>query len=133
MGSKPMKQGRLLSKFIRMIAEESTEFIKGEGSEDDRMATKAEALARNLWKLALGWEEVIICEDDSVTKVVHQPDAKIAFLLMDRMEGRAPTAVDDTDYRPSTAKKVTEQGLKRIAAAGKLKGNDDGHASKTST
>jgi hypothetical protein len=89
------------------------------------MATKAEALARNLWKLALGYVEVIITEDGAVKKVEHQPDAKIAFLLMDRMEGRAPTAVDDSDDRPSTAKKVSDQGLKRIMAAGRLK--DDGH------
>jgi len=121
MGRKAMKDGRLLSKYIRRIAEENTEFLKADSpSEDDRMGTKAEALARNLWKLALGWEEVIVTETDS-KRVVHPPDAKIAFLLMDRMEGRAPTAVDDTDDRPSAAKKISEQGLKRIKEAGKLK------------
>ena len=121
MGRKPMKAGRLLSKYIRRIAEENTEFIKGDGGEDDRMATKAEALARRLWKEALGWEELILTADGAATKIQHAPDAKIAFLLMDRMEGRAPTAVDDTDDRPSIAKKVTEQGLKRIKEAGRLK------------
>jgi hypothetical protein len=116
-----MKAGRLLSKFIRQIAEE-TEFVKGENpSEDDRMVAKAELLARSLWRQALGWEELIVTEDGAAKKVIHLPDAKIAFLLMDRMEGRAPTAVDDSDDRPSTAMKVTEQGLKRINAAGRIK------------
>lgn len=130
MSRKAMKDGRLLSKYIRRIAEENTEFLKAESpSDDDRMATKAEALARNLWREALGWEEVIITGDDA-KKVIHPPNARIAFLLMDRMEGRAPTAVDDTDDKPSTAKKVTEQGLKRIADAGGLKNN--GHSTKAS-
>ena len=119
MGRKAMKAGRLLSKFIRQIAEENTEFVKGEDGEDDRMASKAEALARRLWREALGWEELVVTADGSKL-VQHAPDAKIAFLLMDRMEGRAPTAVADSDDKPSTAKKVTEQGLKRIKAAGRL-------------
>lgn len=126
--SRPMKAGRLLSKFIRQIAEE-THFVKGEGSDEDRMTTNAELLARQLWKEARGWEELVECEDSTFKKVVHLPDSKIAFLLMDRMEGRAPTAVSDSDDRPSTALKVKEQGIKRIMAAGRLK--DGGHVTKT--
>ncbi len=119
MAARNMKAGRLLSKYIRQIAEEQTEFIKGGPSEDDRMATKAEALARRLWLEALGWTELVLTEEGT-KETVHPPNSKIAFLLMDRMEGRAPTAVEDSDDRPSTAKKVTEQGMKRIAKAGKI-------------
>ena len=120
MGNSNMKAGRLLSKFIRLIAEE-TEFVQGKGSDEDRMVTNAELIAREMWKQAKGWEELIICEDGNTKRVVHPPDTKIAFLLMDRMEGRAPTAITDSDDRPSTAKKIKEQGIKRIQAAGRLK------------
>ena len=50
------KAGKLLSSFIRAISEEQTEFIKADGGGEDRMATKAEALARIMWKEALGYE-----------------------------------------------------------------------------
>ena len=119
--SREMKAGKLLSKFIRQIAEEETELLLGESpADDDRMVTKAEALARMMWRQALGYEETVIYDDGPSKKVVHQPDLRTAKELMDRLEGRAPTAVEDSDTRPSTAKKVTEQGLKRIAKAGGL-------------
>jgi hypothetical protein len=114
------KAGRMLSQFIRKIAEEETEFLEGVGSADDRMLTKAEMLARKMWRLALGYKEVILTEDGASKTVEHQPDFKMATILMDRMEGRVSTAVEDAVSRPTTTSKVSEQGLKRIAAAGGL-------------
>ena len=110
---------RLLSRFIREIAEE-TEFVKGEGSDDDRMVTKAEQLARKMWRIAMGWTEVVIA--DGVSKdVVHPPDMKMAAIVMDRLEGRVSTAVEDDTTRPSTAVRVSDQGKKRINAIGDFK------------
>ena len=51
------KAGRLLSAFIRQIAEEQTEMVKDPETGEDRMASKAEALARLIWKKALGYTE----------------------------------------------------------------------------
>jgi hypothetical protein len=39
-------------------------------------------------------------------------------VLMDRLEGRCGTVQEDEVTRPNTASKVTDQGKKRIAAAG---------------
>lgn len=118
--SQSMKAGKLLSKFIRQIAEEETELIKGEDGED-RMATKAEALAHIVWQKALGYKEVKMPGDGGPpVEIEHASDQKMIQLLWDRMEGRAPTAGEDTSQRPTTAQKVSEQGKNRIGAAGQL-------------
>lgn len=118
--SKNMRAGRLLSKFIRQIAEEETELIKGKDG-DDRMATKAEALAHIVWQKALGYKEVTMPGDNGPPiETIHASDQKMIQLLWDRMEGRAPTAGEDDSQRPTTAQKVSEQGKRRIGAAGGL-------------
>lgn len=118
--SQNMKAGKLLSKFIRQIAEEETEFVK-DGDGEDRMASKAEALAHIVWQRALGYKETKMPGDNGPPiEVVHAPDQKMIQLLWDRMEGRAPTAGEDVSQRPTIAQKVSEQGTKRIGAAGGL-------------
>ena len=117
MSSKNIKAGRLLSRFIRQIAEEETEFSKGEGSADDRMLSKAESLARKMWRIALGWEEVVVTDEGSKT-IVHPPDIKMAAVIMDRVEGRCGTVQEDEVTRPTTSSKVSDQGKKRIASIG---------------
>ncbi len=112
--------GKMLSRYIRMIAEEETEFVKDDDGVD-KMATKAEAMARNMWKIALGWTEYATAGDGGPPiETVHPPDLKMMQLLYDRMEGRAQTAAEDDSFRPSTAQKITEQGQRRIAQAGEL-------------
>ena len=123
MSQKNVKAGRMLSKFIRLIAEEETEFVKGTGSEDDRMLSKAESLARKMWRIALGYKEVVVTEDGS-RSIEHAPDLKMATILMDRMEGRCGTVQEDEVTRPTTSSKVSDQGKLRIAAAGGLTDED---------
>lgn len=119
-----IKAGRLLTRFIRQIAEEPTEMVTDDG--EDRMASKAEAMARKMWDIALGWTETKVLVDGPID-IVHPPDPKMMQLLFDRMEGRAATATEDETFRPTTAQKVTEQSKKRIAAIG---GFDAGHDAK---
>lgn len=127
--SKAMKAGKLLSRYIRQIAEEETEFVKEDG--EDRMATKAEALARQIWKQALGFTELVVTDPLlPPVEVVHKPDLKMLALLYDRMEGRATPATEDETLRPSTAQRITEQGKDRIAA---LLGGTNGHAAETNS
>ena len=116
--SSKARAGRLLSKFIRQIAEE-TEFVQGEGVEDDRMVSRAEMLARKMWRIAEGYTEVVVTEEGS-KDVVHLPDQKMMAILMDRIEGRCGTTQDDEVLRPTTSSKVSDMGKKRIAAAGGL-------------
>lgn len=116
--SRAMKAGKLLSRFIKQIAEEETEFVKDEDG-DTRMASKAEAAARMCWKQALGYTEMKVVDPaDPPVEIVHPPDMKMLALILDRMEGRAATATEDETLRPSTAQKISEQGKKRIAALG---------------
>lgn len=109
------KAGQILSQYIRAIAEEKTEVLLGE---EDRMITKAEALARILWKHALGFEETD--PDDPIKTIKHRPSLAHASLVYDRMEGRAPLMTDKKIDRASAADKVTEQGKIRINKVGGL-------------
>lgn len=112
--------GKLLSKFIREIASEIHDdpIIRAKG-EDAVMLTKAEALARHMWKAALGWEENVDVYKNGV-KVgirpeVHKPDKTFIGMIWDRMEGRAAMidAKSGSD-KASLADKVSAQGKKRL-------------------
>lgn len=118
------RAGKLLSKYIRQIAEEPTEFLKGENGVDDKMVTKAEYLARLIWKNALGFTEKRMVAN-VVTDVIHSPDKGCMGLIFDRMEGRAPLMVGEGDDKLTVSERVSEQGKKRIAQAGGMSDNSD--------
>ena len=111
------KAGQLLSKYIKEIAQEETEFIKDDNG-DDRMATKAEAMAREIWKLALGYDESIFKTDkDGVTtelKKHHAPNSTYVGIILDRTEGRAPLLASDKDGKITIADRVSQEGKNRI-------------------
>ncbi len=104
-----VRAGQLLSSYLRRIAQEETEFVAG--PDGDVMVSKAEALARLMFKLALGWEE-----DDVKTgkKKVHNPSAGMIALIWDRIEGRSvPLASGDKQGR-TLPKKVSEESKNRL-------------------
>lgn len=113
------KAGQLLSKWLRQIAEEETEFIKDDGG-DDRMITKAEAIARLIWRKALGYSEKKINSKGVEVVENHPPDRTMINLLLDRIEGRAPMSTDMGKKKRSIADRVGEQGKSRIEQAGKI-------------
>lgn len=102
---------------MRKIAEEETEHIK-DGKDGDFIATKAEALARKMFNIALGADEVVINDEGDETTIHHAPDTKMMSLIFDRLEGRAKTADDDTSTKLTVSERVTEQGANRINASG---------------
>ncbi len=108
------RAGRLLSEHLRKIAQEETEFIKGT-SNADRMITKAEALARLMFKLALGWEEEItnVKTGATITKA-HNPSAGMIALIWDRMEGRSVPLVGDGKEGRTLPTKVSEESKNRL-------------------
>lgn len=114
------KAGMLLSGFIREIAQEQTELLKKEntGEDEDRMASKAEALARLCWKKALGYDETVtkIDKDGKYTETVkhHEPDRTYVGLLYDRIEGRASLLTTDKDNKIPIADRVSQEGKNRI-------------------
>ena len=106
-----IKANKLVSQFIRKIATEETEFLKGQDG-DDSLVTKAEALARLIWKKALGYTDVRI-DSSGETEISHEPDKGYVNLLIDRLEGTARPVVGDSGKR-TTAQKVNDEGKKRI-------------------
>ncbi|HDY86802.1 MAG TPA: hypothetical protein ENH82_01660 [bacterium] len=113
------RAGQLLSAFLRNVAEEKTELIK-EAGEEDRIASKAEAMARLMWKFALGFNEV----DVKTGKIVaYKPDKAMIALIYDRVEGRSPVAIKEDDGKLTVSERVSEQGKKRISQAGGLSGS----------
>ena len=112
-----IKAGQLLSKWLRQIAEEPTELIKNEDNEFETV-TKAEAVARLIWKKALGWVEEETDDKGIVTKIYHAPDRAMISMIFDRIEGRAPVSTDVGKKKRAIADKVSEQGTKRIVDAG---------------
>ncbi len=107
------RAGKLLSAFIRQIAEEETEALIDSDVSEDRMVTKAEALARLIWRKALGYKEVQIVKGEAVD-IKYAPDKGCMALIFDRMEGKAPASLDEGDEKLTVAERVSEQGKKRI-------------------
>jgi hypothetical protein len=112
------KAGRLLSKFLNRIAEEENECLIIDG--EDRMVTKAEALARLVWRMALGYKETV-ADSKGVKEVVHLPDKGMIEVVFDRIEGKAAAIVDDTRTK-GLADKLSDESRQRISSAGGLNG-----------
>ena len=117
---KKTNAGKLLSKFIREIANEEYDdpIIKARG-EEAVMVTKAEAIARHIWSVALGYVEEVDIYKDGVKVGVklenHRPDKWAINLIWDRMEGRVSQAdAKAGSDKASLADKVSEQGKKRL-------------------
>lgn len=110
---KKMLAGKLLSKYLTEIAAEETELGKDlDGG--DVMITKAEALARLIWKMALGYKEEVINKSGLLAKLNHRPDKPAMGIIFDRLEGRVAQSVAESPNKLSTADRVTEQAKKRI-------------------
>jgi len=117
---KKIAAGKLLSKFIKEIASEIHDdpVIKAKG-EEAVMLTKAEAIARHIFKLALGYtEEVEIYKNGVKTGIrpeYHKPDKWAIGVIWDRMEGRVGAAdLKSGSDKASLADKVSAQGQKRL-------------------
>jgi len=121
--NKKIKAGMLLSKYLKDISNEETEFLTVQG--EDKMATKAEALARLMWKMALGYTEKKILDGVVAKEIVHSPDKAMIGLIWDRTEGKAPLMHDDKQGKQTIADKVSAEGKKRIAKAGNLDGHNE--------
>lgn len=108
------KASRLLSQFIRQIAAEATVPVPDAAAPNGtRMETRAEALARLVWKLAEGYTEIVNSKEK-----VHAPNKDMIAIILERMEGRVPT-IDAKDQKPkaSVADRVSEQSKERIKNA----------------
>jgi hypothetical protein len=119
-----IKAGQLLTKFIRDIANEKIEIESNEGKKT--LVTKAEALARTVWKLALGYtEEVITIKDGKTlrTRKYYKPDPSCIDRIYERLEGKVPLSsnkefLDDSRDTEGFVNDQLTQRLNRIAKEG---------------
>ena len=110
-GSK-QRAGLILSSLLRNIAEEVTELAIIDG--EDKMVSKAEALARLTWKHALGFTEKRVNDDGIKCEIIHLPDRIYATMLYDRLEGRVAAVEPGKKEKRTVADKVGEQNKKRL-------------------
>jgi len=117
---------RLLTKYLSQVSKEETELIE-DPDVGARMASKSEAMARLMFKMALGYK---VTEDKDVIvqgkktgiveiEVIHKPDKGMIALIYDRLEGRVAQSEDASKRKTTIADKVSVEGAKRIAQAGK--------------
>lgn len=82
-----------LTSFLNQIGEEEvTICIDGQ----PRTVSRAEALARKLYLLALGGFEEIQMPDGTIEKFFHKPDYRVAKMVREFTEGKAPMEVVET-------------------------------------
>jgi len=103
------RAGRMLSEFLRRVAQEKTELVTVDG--EDIMVTKAEAMARGMFKIALGYEEF---DPKKQKTTVHKPSAGMMALIFDRMEGRAAPSNEGERSKRTLPKKVSAENKKRL-------------------
>jgi hypothetical protein len=106
------RAGQLLSGYLRAIGTECDQVIlpdtpKGCTPGMPKMVSKAEALARHIWKKALQWTD-----DDGVA---HEPDLNYVRIVLERIEGKVGTVEQEKDpNRETVPEKVSRLGVERL-------------------
>jgi hypothetical protein len=101
--------GRALSKHLNLVGLE----LHSADAEGNPI-TNEEALARLLWNMALGYEEMTRNEEGTMTRVVHKPVAWAIQYIYDRKEGRAAPTVLEDEGRMKAAEKVRDLAKARL-------------------
>lgn len=107
------KAGKILSDAINKIALEETELVRNTDGED-MLVNKAEALARLIWKSALGYTVKTI-EGVTSEEIIHPPSLAHQNILLDRIGGKvAPAEPIKNEKKSTLADKLSEEAAKRI-------------------
>ena len=107
-----VKAGKMLNQFLREISQECTEIGK-DADGDPYLITKAEALVRNMWKMALGYTEQRVVGDD-LKDFKYPPDKGMMSRIFDRIEGKVPMSVDAGKQKVTAAKRLSAENTKRM-------------------
>lgn len=92
MGRPKKYNSKQLTEHLRQLAAEAHDW-----TEEDGVITKGEAMARLLWKKALGWSESTVDDEGNEKKVYHKPESWAIQLVYERMEGRTPQALTEEE------------------------------------
>ncbi len=107
-----IRAGVVLSTKLREIAQEGTEFDNR--PDGGGMITKAEALARLMWKMALGHTTKVEVADKGIIETIHAPDRGMIQLIWDRIEGRATPVNDNLHNKRKLPAKVSDANKDRL-------------------
>lgn len=106
------RAGRLVSTFLRSVAQEKIAVEVTEG--ESKLITRAEALARQLWKMALG---KFVKHVDMKTGTIYYeaPDKHAMDIVIDRMEGRVGTLEDEQNKDETIPDKISRKNKQKIS------------------
>lgn len=100
---------RDITNHLRELAAQAHDWTEADG-----VITKGEAMARLLWKKALGWKEERV-DDEGETKVVdHAPEAWAIQMIYDRIEGKTPQAIEEDDSGARLQDRVSDLAKARV-------------------
>lgn len=103
------RAGRLLSTFLREIAQEKIKVVGGE--EAPKTVTKARALADNIWARALG---IYSYYDTNGLLKIPPPDKQMIELIFDRCEGKVGTHEEEKKKDASVPDKVSQANKDKL-------------------
>jgi len=99
MGKPKKYNSKQLTDHLRQLAAEAHDWTMEDGA-----ITKGEALARLIWKAALGWTEETTDDEGNTKQVYHKPASWAQQFVFERMEGRSPQSTPEDDARKRKAK-----------------------------
>jgi len=108
-----IKAGKLLTTFLKEISNESTELVIDPATGEDKIVTKAEALAREIWKRALGYTSSEV-KGSVLKETVHIPDKSMMVLIFDRLEGKVPILTGVGKKGVTAAERISVENTKRL-------------------
>lgn len=109
------RSGRMLSEYIRAIGSEVSEVILDDGPSPGppRLVSKAEAMARHIWKKALPHTDDL--------GVRREPELDYVKIILDRTEGKPGVATEDPNENagkesvPERISRMNADRLNRLA------------------
>lgn len=114
---------RSLSKLLEEIGAETYEIPYVDASHTIQPITRDEALARQIWRRALGYEEETKNTDGSVMHRVHAPDPKMQQFIIERREGKVVQPPDEKSI--TLLERISELAKQQLNAAAEQVVDDD--------
>lgn len=107
----PGKLGaKALTNALRTLSEEVTT-IDNAGEP----LTRAQQLAEHVWRLALGWDETVVNPHTGKKELIKHPPVPWAMQYMfERLEGKAPIAVQEENHGIKAVDKVRQLTVDRL-------------------
>ncbi len=87
--------GKKLSDYLMIVGKEIHDNAYMDDDGVVRPITRDEALARVIWRRALGWSETIPGENGTFRHLDHLPDPKAQVFIIERREGKNIIPVEE--------------------------------------